>query len=676
MPIARRWPALLALSTLLLSPHPVLAADLVAHWPFEEGSGRVVSDSSGNRNNGSFTANSSSAPRWVPGGIGLALDFDGTGDTVTVPDSPTLRLQAFTIGLWLKVDKPANTGIDLARYRHATILRRGWTAGSVNYSLTLDRTTGQFSAYSSFNGGDKPITAEGNLFDDQWHHLAYSYDGSTQQLYVDGLLKRSIAVGLPVATGPQQLDIDLPYPGYGIDAHIDDARVYRGALTDSEVAQLAASPKPSFSPPAYPAPKPYAAANPSTRFSKGSRVKTKLLVHVRDAPSTDGKKIGASQPPGVKGKIAAGPILDKGGGPYGSVQWWQVDFGFLSDGWVPDDFLIAEADPLPTPHSAGQPPLPGLAQWEHYMLDFGQYHCRQAFIAKQGIWDGGSIWFYDGQRAFYQIADYTGVSLFNACAEQIGDLYQQYVFARNGVDYLYRTFTSGFRMDYERTQDPRAREAIFYLAKNAIGAAADPKFMRGPGRVRENSYLLEHLLDSEAVGWPARPEKVSQAVENSLGILNQLFVQQNHKVKAFMTGLQAESLIQYFEKTGDPRILPALKTAADVLWDLGWVESAGGFRYCTQGPAAGDSDCHAGVHQGLNLLIAHLYGWLYLKTGDPAYREKGDKIFARGVEGAAKGDPYLPYGKQFTQNYRLSFDYIKYRSAATGGGAGQRPRSP
>jgi hypothetical protein len=131
------------------------------------------------------------------------------------------------------------------------------------------------------------------------------------------------------------------------------------------------------------------------------------------------------------------------------------------------------------------------------------------------------------------------------------NLYQQYVFARNGVDYLYRTFTSGFGMDYERTQDSRAKEAVFYLAKNAIGAAADPKFLRGPERVRENSYLLEHLLDSEAVGWRGRPEKVCQIVENSLGILKQLFVERNYPVKTFMTGLQAESLIQYFEKTGD-----------------------------------------------------------------------------------------------------------------------------
>jgi hypothetical protein len=172
------------------------------------------------------------------------------------------------------------------------------------------------------------------------------------------------------------------------------------------------------------------------------------------------------------------------------------------------------------------------------------------------------------------------------------------------------------------------------------------------------------VVGGEWAPWGRRPPSPRRG---SLRTIQQLFVDRNYKVKAFMVGLQAESLIQYFEKTGDPRILPALKTAADGLWDLAWVESVGGFRYCTETPAAGDKDCNANVHPGLNMLIAHRYGWLYRQTGDGGYRDKGDEIFKRGVDGAAKRDPSLPYGKQFTQNYRLSFDYVKYRNGGTGG---------
>lgn len=129
--VSRRRLAVLTLSVLLLLPAPGLASELVAHWAFDQLTGRTVTDSSGHGNTGSFTPNSSSAPRWTTGGIGLAMDFDAVADTITVPDSPSLRLPTFTVALWLLVDRPAIVGLDLARYHQATILRRGWVLGAV-----------------------------------------------------------------------------------------------------------------------------------------------------------------------------------------------------------------------------------------------------------------------------------------------------------------------------------------------------------------------------------------------------------------------------------------------------------------------------------------------------------------------------------------------------------------
>jgi hypothetical protein len=63
----------------------------------------------------------------------------------------------------------------------------------------------------------------------------------------------------------------------------------------------------------------------------------------------------------------------------------------------------------------------------------------------------------------------------------------------------------------------------------------------------------------------------------------------------------------------------------------------------------------------LNLLIAPAYAWVYQRTGNVAYREKADAIFAGGVKGA-----WLGNAKHFNQNYRWSFDYIKWRSVLPG----------
>src|SRR5205085_8568150 len=61
----------------------------------------------------------------------------------------------------------------------------------------------------------------------------------------------------------------------------------------------------------------------------------------------------------------------------------------------------------------------------------------------------------------------------------------------------------------------------------------------------------------------------------------------------------------------------------------------------------------------LNLVIAPAFAWVYQRTGDVTYRDRGDAVFAGGVLNA-----YLGRGKQFDQNYSWSFDYVKWRAAA------------
>jgi hypothetical protein len=56
------------------------AADpnLVGYWTFDEGSGTIVHDSSGQGNDGTIEG----APQWVAGKIGGAMQFDGDGDQI------------------------------------------------------------------------------------------------------------------------------------------------------------------------------------------------------------------------------------------------------------------------------------------------------------------------------------------------------------------------------------------------------------------------------------------------------------------------------------------------------------------------------------------------------------------------------------------------------------------
>lgn len=86
-----------------------------------------------------------------------------------------------------------------------------------------------------------------------------------------------------------------------------------------------------------------------------------------------------------------------------------------------------------------------------------------------------------------------------------------------------------------------------------------------------------------------------------------------------------------------------------------------------------DSVYHAA---DLNMLIAPAYAWLavHYKNTDPTRSAEllsiGDNIFMSGIYGR-----YIVQGKQFSQHYRWSIDYLKYRSDALDG-ASSLPLAP
>ena len=85
------------------TPSPDVAgptAGLLAYWRFDEGSGYIAADSSGNGNPG-ILSNMTDAD-WVAGRVGGALDFDGTNDYVWVGATPMLaNVFPVTVCAWV-----------------------------------------------------------------------------------------------------------------------------------------------------------------------------------------------------------------------------------------------------------------------------------------------------------------------------------------------------------------------------------------------------------------------------------------------------------------------------------------------------------------------------------------------------------------------------------------------
>jgi hypothetical protein len=343
-----------------------------------------------------------------------------------------------------------------------------------------------------------------------------------------------------------------------------------------------------------------------------------------------------------------------------------------------------QAAPAPTPTPTPTPaagregevrPIPELARWEAQMVTYGRKHCEEYDRSLTPDQKLGNT-YYDAMRVFYQIADYTGDAFWNDCALKARAVYRDYYIARNNaVIPGYWHFTTGLRMDAERRGDARSKAAAIDLSRKAAYApdTTPLAWTATAYRSREVAYAMVSYLNAEQLGEPRR-ERLMAFGDQALAHVDQWFVSKTFRapseinqlvpgavgqyyIQPFMVALTSESLIRYWEATRDPRVLPAVKTAIDWLWAKAWVPGNQAFWYQNWVSDPRQTFRAEPGAPDLNLLIAPAFAWVYTMTGDTTYRDRGDQIFAGGVRGA-----WLGGGKQFNQNYMLSFNYVALRS--------------
>ena len=322
------------------------------------------------------------------------------------------------------------------------------------------------------------------------------------------------------------------------------------------------------------------------------------------------------------------------------------------------------------------PRIPELRRWEAQMLSFGRKTCD--YLGQPHTNDELlTAVYYDALDVFLQIGEYTRDPAWTVCAQRAKAIYRdRYVLANKGTVPGYWNFTHGLTLDYLKTGDATSKDAVIVLSRNAAFAVDSTPLgsTASAARSREVAYTIMSYINAEKVGAAPRA-RLPQLVDQALGHLDQWFGARTFRcprdcdppaaagqyyIQPFMVGLTSEVLIMQFERTHDPRIVPAIKTALDWLWANAWVPADQAFWYDNWvahpaqplSPRPGAPD--------LNLLIAPSYVWLYRQTGDATYRQRGDQIFAGGVKRA-----FLGGNKQFNQNYRTSFDYVKWRAAGS-----------
>lgn len=207
----------------------------VGWWKMDENTGTgtgVVKDSSGNGNNLDMQASMTNS-NWVPGKFGSALNFDGTDDYATITNANQTGLGItgpLTIEAWARVDTLG-----------ATIVIAGKSGATPNAGYNIRMSSGNFFTLALSNDGTTTTNFNGNttVSANTWYHVAGVYDGSTVNLYVNGVSDLTpTAYSSGIFNNTAVFNIGARNNGtQPWDGLVDDVRIYNYARTGKQIIE-------------------------------------------------------------------------------------------------------------------------------------------------------------------------------------------------------------------------------------------------------------------------------------------------------------------------------------------------------------------------------------------------------------------------------------------------------
>lgn len=214
-----------------------LIPSFAGHYPLDEGSGLVAYDASGQGVDLDLQ-NDAAGAGWSSGTISGAFDFDGSDDYFDrATDSTELQMTGdYSASVWIWPDSDQVTW--------AAIFCKCTPTGNDNHwTLQWDNASGTSKRMTLYHPGGNNWKSNYRLSDAQnaWHHIVLTYRVSPArvQLYVDGSLHSE---GTSLTTGPGtgngRFRIGCDRVSYTWKGKIDDLRLYRQVLSDSDVQTL------------------------------------------------------------------------------------------------------------------------------------------------------------------------------------------------------------------------------------------------------------------------------------------------------------------------------------------------------------------------------------------------------------------------------------------------------
>jgi hypothetical protein len=212
---------------------------LVLNYRFDADTGVRAFDSSTNAIHGTYVGTTAAAARsaGLPG-EGSAIRLVGAQHQyISVPERNALDVNRFTVAALVNWTGVAN---DMTLDRFEVLEKAG------EYWVNV-RTNGQVRVGGFFGGCANPnwkfLDSTVVLPKNTWTHVASTYNGSTLSVWVNGVRSGSMAVSgttcandRPLAIGAKNYPAGQPEAFW--DGQLDDVRIYRRALSATEIRGL------------------------------------------------------------------------------------------------------------------------------------------------------------------------------------------------------------------------------------------------------------------------------------------------------------------------------------------------------------------------------------------------------------------------------------------------------
>jgi hypothetical protein len=211
----------------------------VGWWKFDECSGGVAHDASGNGNNGAIVigptptqtstgacSSGTSTEAWnngTAGKLNSSLSFDGADDYASASIGTGRITNVVTMATWVKFS----------------------ALGTTHDFFTIQDSSSNY--YIFYKGGGNQIRIRTNNWDvqsgfwasqDTWYYMAVTDDGTNVSIYINGVLKITQAVAAFTLTNTAQT-ANLGFSSTNfLNGYLDDVRVYNYGLTATQIRTL------------------------------------------------------------------------------------------------------------------------------------------------------------------------------------------------------------------------------------------------------------------------------------------------------------------------------------------------------------------------------------------------------------------------------------------------------